>query len=136
MPTPSILALDVGAQRVGVAVASFVARLPHPVTALQNDEGLWQELAGIIEAENVQHIVVGNPRGLQGQSTAQTAETEAFVSKLLERFELPITQLDEAMTSQKAEAELQSRGKPYAKGDIDALAATYILEDYFAGAPG
>jgi RNase H-fold protein (predicted Holliday junction resolvase) len=37
---------------------------------------------------------------------------------------------DEALTSRKAESELNKRGKPYAKGDVDALAATYILEDY------
>jgi len=30
----------------------------------------------------------------------------------------------------QAEAELKKRGKPYVKADIDALAATYILEDY------
>jgi RNase H-fold protein (predicted Holliday junction resolvase) len=40
---------------------------------------------------------------------------------------------DEAVTSKRAEAELEARGKPYQRGDIDALAATYILEDFLAG---
>jgi RNase H-fold protein (predicted Holliday junction resolvase) len=34
------------------------------------------------------------------------------------------------VTSKQAEAELSSRGKPYSKADIDALAATYILDDF------
>ncbi len=42
---------------------------------------------------------------------------------------------DEAVTSKHAEAELESRGKPYERGDIDALAATYILQDWLAENP-
>ena len=37
---------------------------------------------------------------------------------------------DEALTSVKAEEELKDRKSPYEKGDIDSLAATYILQDY------
>jgi RNase H-fold protein (predicted Holliday junction resolvase) len=39
---------------------------------------------------------------------------------------------DEAATSRQAESELQARGKPYSKEDIDALSATYILEDFIS----
>jgi RNase H-fold protein (predicted Holliday junction resolvase) len=36
------------------------------------------------------------------------------------------------LTSKLAETELEKRGKPYKKSDIDALAATYILDDYIS----
>ncbi len=135
MPTTpkSILALDVGAQRIGVAVASLAARLPRPLTTLKSDESFFVELKSIIEAENAETIVVGLPRGLNGQSTGQTRESEAFAAELGRRCGLPVRFQDEAVTSKHAESELEARGKPYQKGDVDALAATYILEDFLAG---
>jgi RNase H-fold protein (predicted Holliday junction resolvase) len=47
-----------------------------------------------------------------------------------QKLPLPISWQDEAVTSVRAEEELRARGKPYVREDIDALAATYILEDY------
>lgn len=130
--TKSILALDVGEQRVGVSVASLTARLPRPLVTLKRDDTFFTELKDIIETENVEALVVGFPRGLGGQHTAQTRATESFTDELRKHCELPVHLQDEAVTSKQAEAELQRRGKPYARGDIDALAATYILEDWLA----
>lgn len=130
-PTPStILALDVGAKRVGVAVASLEARLPRPLTTLTRDDSLFPGLKRIAETEHVSQLVVGWPRGLQGQATGQTAAIEAFVTELKQHFKLPIVLQDEALTSTQAEHELDSRGQAYTKADIDALAATYILDDF------
>ena len=53
-----------------------------------------------------------------------------FTKQLKQSFNLPVYFQDEAVTSKQAEAELQARGKHYEKSDIDALAATYILEDW------
>ena len=83
MPTPNkILALDVGDKRVGVAIASPEARLPRPLTTLQRGENFFEELRQIIRAEAVGELVVGLPRGLDGQSTGQTVATERFVDEL------------------------------------------------------
>jgi putative Holliday junction resolvase len=122
--------LDVGDARVGVAVASLAARLPRPLTTLNNTEAVFEEIEQIADAEEASVIVVGLPRGLDGQHTAQTAIAESFAESLGQHIELPVHMQDEALTSQKAEKELNARGKPYDKGDIDALAATYILEDF------
>lgn len=123
----SILALDVGERRVGVAIASIVARLPRPLTTLANTDTIWQEIEQLAANEAVDVVVVGLPRNLSGNDTAQTKYARDFAAKLRG---LTIKFQDEALTSVKAETELKTRGKPYAKGDIDALAATYILEDY------
>jgi putative Holliday junction resolvase len=126
----SVLALDVGDRRVGLAIASLAARLPRPMATLERGDGFWQSLDDIIKTEGVGELVVGRPRGLDGQATAQTVVTEDFVSELQAHFALPVHLQDEAVTSQQAEAELKNRRQPYNKADIDALAATYILEDY------
>lgn len=126
----SILALDVGDKRVGVAIASLEARLPRPLAALTRDDSFVSRLRTIIDTEHVSRLVIGWPRGLEGQATKQTATVEAFVTELKRQFELPIVMQDEALTSKIAEAELQARGKAYEKGEVDALAATYILDDF------
>lgn len=133
VPSPgsgSVLALDVGGKRVGVAVASLVARLPRPLTVLERGDTFLDDLRDVANTEEAEALVVGLPRGLDGQNTGQTSETEAFVDSLRQNFDLPIYFQDEALTSKQAEEELQARGKPYARGDIDALAATYILQDW------
>ncbi len=72
----------------------------------------------------------GFPRGMQGQHTQQTDAIEAFVQELRQHIVLPIYMQDEALTSKHAKIELTAKGKPFDKGAIDALAATYILEDF------
>ena len=80
--------------------------------------------------EHVVQLVIGLPRGLAGQHTQQTRDVETFGQQIGQALHLPVAWQDEALTSVQAEQELHDRGKPYQKADIDALAATYILEDY------
>jgi len=134
--TPSIiLALDVGDRRIGVARASTLARLPSPLMTLERHEGTPDDIKRLIAREGASALVVGLPRGLQGQHTAQTKSVEAFAAMLHNVITVPLHWQDEALTSRKAEAELEARGKPYQKGDIDALSATYILEDFLRDHP-
>lgn len=125
-----VLALDVGKQRIGVARAHPIARIASPLTTLQYSDAILQDIADLLKNDDVGTLVVGLPRGLNGQETEQTTWVRQFTDDLKQKIDAPVVFQDEAVTSQKAEAELNKRGKPYAKGDIDALAATYILEDY------
>lgn len=126
----NILAIDLGKKRVGLAIASSLARLPRPLGTLPNSAQLIDQLTRIINQEAIGVIVLGWPRNLNSQDTEQTRYTAAFHDQLAARLQLPIHLQDEALTSRQAEAELSARGKPYDKPDIDALAAVYILE-YF-----
>jgi len=126
----TLLALDVGARRIGVAVARIDTQIASPLQTLNHDETIFAQLQKLVAEQAAVALVLGLPRGLDGQETGQTRETRAFASELRKHLDLPFYWQDEAVTSRQAEAELQSRGKPYVRGDIDALAATYILEDY------
>ena len=130
MADGNILALDVGAARIGLAVASTIARLANPYKTIPNNDQVFDTLRQISKQEQVRALVVGLPRGLQGQETEQTAAARSFGEKAGQALELPVTWQDETLTSVKAEAELDKRKERYSKQDIDALAATYILEDY------
>lgn len=129
----TILGLDVGGKRIGVAVASLQTRLPRPLLTLDNDAAVWEKLLTLVEDNGAEALVVGLPRSLDGNDTDQTRQTRTFMAELRTNLGLPVHEQDEAATSLKAETELKSRGKPYEKGDIDALAATYILDDYLQG---
>lgn len=126
----NILALDVGEKRIGVATASVISRLPHPLTTIIRTENVMHDIVALAAEQRATALVVGLPRGLDGQETAQTKATRDFIAELERHVRVPVHWQDEAVTSRQAEEELRRRGKPYEKGDIDALAATYILEDY------
>lgn len=125
----TILALDVGAARIGLALASRAARLAAPYKTIAHTSDVIERLRTICEQESVQELVVGLPRGMNGQETTQTAAVQEFGQQLAV-LSLPVRWQDETLTSVKAEEELARRGRPYQKSEIDALAATYILEDY------
>lgn len=122
--------LDVGERRIGVALARPVAALARPFTTLLNDETIWEQLERLIAREHISGFVVGLPRGLDGQETAQTAVTRTFADQLRTKFKLPVHLQDEAGTSVQAEDELRAGGKGYNKAMIDAQAAAIILQDF------
>jgi putative Holliday junction resolvase len=126
----TILAIDVGTQRIGVARAYLDALFPHPLTTLEQPDRFIDAIVELTSSEKAGVLVIGLPRGLNGQETAQTVAVREFGQRLENQLNIPVYWSDEAVTSVKAEAELRSRGKPYAKGDIDALAAVFILEDF------
>jgi putative Holliday junction resolvase len=132
-PAASVLAIDYGQKRLGLAIASMAAQLPQPLSVVYNDDNLITNLKVVVQQNNVGQIVVGYPRGLEGQLTTQTETVEAFVSQLKKQLpNTPIDTIDESLTSKQAEAELEGRGRSYAKEDIDNLAATIILEDWLS----
>ena len=128
----TILALDVGGRRVGMALADVEVRFAHPLDTIEYSSEIFQQIKKIVEKHQVVTVVVGLPRGLDGQRTMQTDGIEKFAIELRQTLRVPVVLQDEALTSVKAESELQAKrgGGAYNKADVDALAATYILEDY------
>lgn len=135
MTDGTLLALDVGEKRIGVALASLGARLPHPHGVVAGGEAAVADIQKLIEDEDVKILVVGLPRGLEGQETKQTHAVRQFANSLAATLSIPMYLQDEALTSHYAEEELHARGKSYQKGDIDALAATTILQDFITEHP-
>jgi len=127
--TSQILALDVGSRRIGVAQADSVSRIAYPLATIDVDGQELRAISELISETDPMVLVVGYPRNQSGETTAQTASVEAFAAKL-RPCEVPIVFQDESLTSVMAEERLKAQGAPYAKADIDAMAATIILTDY------
>jgi putative Holliday junction resolvase len=120
----------VGSVRIGVALARADVRIAQPLTTIDNAEYVYDVINQLVTEHDVTVIVVGWPRGMQGQTTEQTKYVEDFVETLRQHVAQPIHLQDEALTSQKAETELRGRNKPFEKAEVDALAAAYILDDF------
>jgi putative Holliday junction resolvase len=131
----TVVALDVGEKRIGVSLADTTVRIAIAYDTLAVDGTEFQEVSRIAAYENVDVIVVGYPRNQSGEPTAQTAYVERFAAQL-EGMGQQIVFQDESLTSVKAEELLRSQKKPYTKGDVDALAASLILQDYLEAQRG
>jgi putative Holliday junction resolvase len=129
----SVISIDYGLKRIGIALASYEANIASPLITLDNDDKFTESLSKLIEDNNVNQLVVGLPRGLDGQDTSQTKAAEDFAAALVSRLNLPTDMQDESLTSVKAKEELEARGSNYDRREIDSLAASYILSDWLLG---
>lgn len=128
MPARNYLALDVGEKRIGLAVANDDVRIAVPVGWLENTENVISQIIEELIRGDISTIVVGYPRNQSGEATLQTEYVEKFVSRLAEiDLDVGIVYQDESLTSVEAERRL---GRVKDKGEIDAEAASIILQDY------
>lgn len=125
----TLVGLDVGEKRIGVAVADTSVRIAVPMATIEVDGSEIQAIAELVIKEGAKVVVVGYPRNQSGEPTAQTHYVEQFTAQLKDIADQIVFQ-DESLTSVLAEQYLQSYKKPYTKADIDAQAAALILQDY------
>ena len=126
-----ILGLDVGEKRIGVAKVDSDTRIAVPVGFVLVDGSEWQEIAKLAELNNTSLFVLGLPRSNEGNETKQTLFVRQFAKNLLEKIpDAKIRFQDESLTSVEAESRLKKRKKNNEKGEIDAEAATIILQDF------
>lgn len=125
----SLVGLDVGEKRIGVAAGDNLVKIAYPVETVEVDGNEIDSIAKIYTRQKADILVVGYPRNQSGQPTAQTEFVERFVERLA-RVSNNIVYQDESLTSVMAEQQLNSHNKPYSKADIDARAAALILKDY------
>lgn len=126
----AIIGLDVGTKRTGVARAPLDVSLASPLTTLDSSDDTSDTLLELLNKEEAVAVVVGLPRGIDGQETAQTTTTRTFARQLEQESGLSVYLQDEALTSVKAREELSNKKSGHDKADVDALAATYILQDF------
>lgn len=124
----SILAIDYGEKRVGLALAEEGSQLvlPFGVLERESDEQLSGKVHEIIAAENVCRIIVGDPVSLSGSPSEQTSRARLFAKKLELGGSVPVELVNEQYTSSRADEALRA-GSTKAR---DELAAMFLLQDY------
>ena len=124
------LGVDYGQARVGIAICDVDGLVATPLITLKNDKTLLSQLASIIEEHQIVGIYLGKPKHLSGVEGATAELVTIFAQRFAESFEIPITYVDERLTSGAAGKLLKAAGKnsKESKGLIDQLAAVAILE--------
>ena len=129
MSSKNFLALDVGERRIGLAMADSQVNIAVPFGWLENSEKIIQEITELVLRHDIDVIVVGYPRNQSGEPTKQTEFVEDFVKQLADiELDTEIVFQDESLTSVQAEQRLGNKIKD--KGEIDAEAASIILQDF------
>lgn len=124
-----VLGLDVGDARIGVAMASRVARMPRPLAHLHNNTEVMDQIKQLIHREDIGLVVVGLPRNLEGQETPQSQKVRVFAAELKKLIDCRMEFADESLSTVRAEQAIKNSKS---KGlSADSLAACYILEEFF-----
>jgi putative holliday junction resolvase len=128
-----LLAIDYGDKRVGLAVSDPTGTIASPAGHIVRRPGKRPPIAEIIRrADELEAtgFVVGLPLDENGEETERCTEVRAVAAELEKRTWMPVTLVDERFTTAAAlravrEMGGSTRGR---KGDVDALAATLLLQ--------
>lgn len=132
-----IMGLDFGSKTVGVAVSDALLLTAQGVEIIRRKEEnkLRRTLARIEELileYEVEEIVLGLPRHMNGTEGVRAELTEEFRDKLERRTGLPVTMWDERLTTVAADKTMMEAGirRENRKDYVDMLAAVFILQSY------
>ena len=129
----TLIGFDFGSRRIGVAVGETTTRIASPLGAIEGEanEARFEAIGRIVDEWRPAGFVVGRPRHSDGSEHEVARLAEKFGRRLEARYKVPVTYVDETLTSAEAEATLRhTRTRAGAKSDVDALAATLILQSY------
>lgn len=142
----TILAVDYGRARIGLAIAGLEAQLPRPLLTLDrvNRNEDMRRLRELAHAHSVRRIVVGLPLRLDGTRGEMAEEATRFAARLNKQLGLPVDMIDERLSSWEAERLLEeqsgrvlhdtkhpsARERDSGRTSVDAVAAAVILKEY------
>jgi len=126
------LAIDYGLKRTGLAICDNSETVVSPLKVIQSREKLLEKIPEIIEAENVQAVVIGMPLNMDNSQGSQAEIVLKFAERLKTRLQIPVHFQDERLSSFGAEQKFASAGftKKQKTRRLDALAAAEILQAF------
>lgn len=129
-----ILSIDYGKKRTGIAVTDPLQIIAGGLATVSTSE-LFEWLKGYLAKEQVERIVIGEPRQTNGEPSENLQRVQQFVNRWRKAMpQVPIDFFDERFTSVLAHQAMLAGGlKKKARQDkalVDEISATIILEDY------
>ncbi len=129
-----ILSIDYGKKRTGLAVTDPLQIIAGGLATVSTSE-LFDYLKAYTSREDVERIIIGEPRQPNGEPSENLARVQQFVNRWRKAMpQIPIDYYDERFTSVLAhQAMLDSGLKKKARQNkalVDEISATIILEDY------
>lgn len=129
-----LLGFDFGKKRIGVAYGQTVTVTAKPLCILAAQDGVpaWNEVKKLVQQWRPQLLVVGLPLNMDGTEQSITEEARRFATSLGEETGLPVTMIDERLTTVEAKTLMFEKGgyKALQGKNVDAVAAVLILESW------
>lgn len=122
----TLMAIDLGLKRTGVAVGNRITASAEPLTTLQAGDKASRlaQVAALVQQWQPGALIVGRPCHPDGNPHDMTRIAEKFARQLAQELKLPVAMVDERYTSTEAES--------LGAEDVDSMAACLILERYFS----
>jgi putative Holliday junction resolvase len=129
-----ILALDHGTRRVGLAISDELKLIAQPLDFIpaQPFAALLARLKELLREKEVELVLVGMPRNMDGSYGPAALQVQAFVAALQAALTVPIQTWDERLTSVQANRLLIQGNvrRAQRKEKVDKLAAAILLQSY------
>lgn len=134
-----ILALDLGDAWTGIAISDALGIVARPYTTVATKE-ISSALADIFKKESIGTVIVGYPKTMAGNESAQTLKIVAHKEQLEKEFPAATWLLrDERLSSKRADTLRVEQGKQQKTKEDKlkghALAAAFILDSYLMSLP-
>lgn len=130
----SILGIDLGKKRTGIAVSDVNQKIASPLKVIENMK--FNEILNILEKivneRNICTIVVGDPINMDGSIGPKSQSSRSFIKNLSKELDIPILLWDERLTTVSAERSLIEADISRKKRQkvIDKIAASIILQNF------
>lgn len=131
---PRVLGIDFGQARIGVAVSDELGMLAHPVETIPgaNVPAALKRIAEIAREKQVERVIVGLPRHMNGAIGVAAEQVQGFAAKLRPLLLCPVELWDERLSTTAANRALRDSGMRtrQTRGIVDQVAAQMILQGY------
>ena len=128
-----ILAIDYGKKRTGLAVTDPLQLIANGLTTVET-KNLEAFLLDYLKREQVERIIVGLPKQMNGQESDNMKNITPFVNRLKKLIDIPVEFYDERFTSVLAHQTMLASGigkkARQNKALVDEISATIILQSY------
>lgn len=132
VPEKRAAAVDLGASRVGLAVADELGWMAHPRPFLdgKNRKALLRALRRLVQSDGVGHFLVGLPRNLDGSEGPGARRARQFGRELAVETGCTVEMVDERLSTVQAQARLHEQGLDIRKSrsKIDSASAAILLQ--------
>jgi len=129
-----ILAIDYGLKRTGLAVTDPLQIIAGALTTVETPQ-LFNFLKDYFSREQVERIIIGDPKNLDDSDTHATPHVRKTIERLKKEFPaIPVVTVDERYSSKMAKSAMIEMGmKKIQRRDksmVDKIAATILLQEY------
>ncbi|HVF11529.1 MAG TPA: Holliday junction resolvase RuvX [Actinomycetota bacterium] len=131
--SPTVMGLDPGSRRIGVAVSDGSGKIAMPKAVIDRTAASYiDELSAIVKESAVSEVVVGLPLNMDGSEGPSARSARDFAAEIEKELDLPVRLLDERLTTVSVQSSMRRSGVTSRdqKGKIDKVAATLILQSF------